>query len=331
MNSLPIRLIAFLVGLCAALPCVGAQGAKVPALCPTVVGLLATYFNNRTPNSELARVEVRRCTEAEGYGFQLVAWPSGRSVTPLVVDTSGGGVFQATARENLFYIEITGGIGARFPVYVIRYEHGNPKLVLEGISRGDEEVKMDRDGLDLVFQKFLRGDPPWRAAHYHFKPDFEAMEPPGGLEALPEPPPPKHPLVVPAAKPPGEAPIPLKMASLEYPRFPALARITGTVVLSVRVDKEGAVSEVHIISGPSVLAYSTLDNIKLWRFLPAPTDTAKSEREFELQYVFALTGEADSAHWSSEMTYEYPDRVTVTSKALLLQPPTTEAPEPVRP
>jgi TonB family protein len=289
-----------------------------------VVGLLATYFVDGTPNSELARVEVRQCTAEEGYRLQLVAWPSGKSVTPLVVDTPDERIVQATAWDNLFYIETEGG-SARVVVYMIRYEDGEPKLVLQGISRGDEEVKMDGDGLDLLFQKFSTGGPPWAMAHYHFKRNFEAMLSPRGAEAPAETPS-KHPLVLPAAKPPGEAPIPLKMASLEYPRLPAAARITGTVVLRVGVDNEGAVSQVHTLSGPSILAYAALDNIKLWRFLPAPTDMAKTEREFELRYVFELKGEGDNAHWSSEMTYEYPDTVTVTSKALLLQPPTTEAP-----
>jgi len=127
------------------------------------------------------------------------------------------------------------------------------------------------------------------------------------------------PLTLPSVKPPGEVPVPVKVTSTEYPRLAALARITGTVLLRVRVDKEGMVSEVHAISGPSLLVYAALDNIKLWRFVPAGTGAPAVETEFEWQYVFELNGETGDTHWSSETTYEYPNKVTVTAKVLLLR------------
>jgi hypothetical protein len=51
----------------------------------------------------------------------------------------------------------------------------------------------------------------------------------------------------------------------------------------------------------------------------SPNEVTEAEGEFEFRYVFELKGEADNAHWSSEMTYEYPNKIIVTSKILLPQ------------
>ena len=156
MGPTTVRLIALVVVLSAGLQTAGAQGPRVPAPCSTVVGLLSTDFVDAaaTPNPEFARVEVRQCSPEEGYRLQLVAWPSGGSPRPLVVDTPGAVITQMTAWENLFYIEMPGP-GA--PVYVIGYDEGIPRLLLEGISRGDSEVKEIDHGLDLQFRKFSTG------------------------------------------------------------------------------------------------------------------------------------------------------------------------------
>jgi TonB family protein len=233
-----------------------------------------------------------------------------------------------TAWENLFYVEMPGP-GA--PIYVIGYDEGIPRLLLQGTSRGDSEVKETDHGLDLQFGKFSTGGgPPWHPAHYHFEVNEEGMLLPKGARGS------GHtssnvPMTLPSAKPPGEVPVPIKVMSIEYPRLAAAARMTGTVLLRVHVDKAGIVSGVHAISGPNLLVYAALDNIKLWRFVPAGARGPAVETEFEWQYVFELKGEADNAHWSSEMAYEYPNKVTVTSKALLLQPEGAARTEPTRP
>jgi TonB family protein len=309
---------AFLAGLMAVLHGIGAQDSTLQAPCPTIVGELATYFVNGKPSSQLARVEVRQCSPEEGYKIQVVAWPSGRQQSPLVIDTHGGfGVTQAVASANIFVIEIGGGMADR--VFVVGYENGKPKLLQQGVTTESAEVKTSAKALDLLIPEFSIGGAPPRTARYHFNLDFEGMNPPEGAEPSEEPSA-EAPQPSPSTKPPGVAPVPVKMASLEYPRLAAGLRITGTVVLQVRVDKAGMASQVHAVSGPTLLVYAALDNIKLWRFLPARNAVPGAKGEFEFRYVFELKGEADNAHWSSEMTYEYPNKVTVTSKVLLLQP-----------
>jgi TonB family protein len=308
---------AFLAGLMAVLHGIGVQSSPPQAPCPTIVGVLATYFVNGKPNSKLARVEVRQCSPEEGYKIQLVAWPSGRQQSPLIIDTDGFGVTQAVASANIFVIEAGGGTADQ--VFVIGYEHGKPRLLQRGVTTGSAEVQTSAKALDLLIPDFSIAGAPPRTARYHLKLDFEGMEPAEGAEPSEEPSAgPPQPL--PPTKPPGVAPVPMKMVSLEYPRLAAGLRIAGTVVLQVRVDKAGTVLQAHAVSGPTLLVYAALENIKLWRFLLARNAVPEAEGEFELRYVFELKGQADSAHWSSEMAYEYPNKVTVTSKALLLQP-----------
>jgi hypothetical protein len=308
---------AFLAGLMAVLHGIGAQDSTLQAPCPTIVGELATYFVNGKPSSQLARVEVRQCSPEEGYKIQLVAWPSGRQQSPLIIDTDGFGVTQAVASANIFVIEAGGGMADQ--VFVIGYENGKPRLLQRGVTTESAEVKTSAKALDLLIPEFSIGGAPPRTARYHFKLDFEAMKPPEGAQPSEEPPA-EPPRALPSTKLPEEIPVPIKMVSLEYPRLAAAARITGTVVLRARLDKEGMASQAHALSGPTLLVYAALDNIKLWRFLPARNAVPGAEGEFEFRYVFELKGEADGAHWSSEMTCEYPNKVTVTSKALLLQP-----------
>ncbi len=319
---------AFLAGLIAVLHGIGVQSSTLQAPCPTMVGELSTYFVNGKPNSQLARVEIRQCSPEEGYKIQVVAWPSGRRQSPLVIDTDGLGVTQAVASANIFVIETGGGMADQ--VFVIGYEDGKPRLLQRGVTTESAEVKTSAKALDLLIPEFSIGGAPPRTARYHFNLDFEAMKPAEGAEPGEEPPA-GPPQALPSSKLPEEIPVPMKMVSLEYPRLAAGLRITGTVVLRARLDKKGMASQVHAVSGPTLLVYAALDNIKLWRFLPARNGVLQAEREFEFRYVFELKGEANNAHWSSEMAYEYPNKVTVTSEALLLRPDAAARAEPAQP
>jgi protein TonB len=55
------------------------------------------------------------------------------------------------------------------------------------------------------------------------------------------------------------------------PQYPEQARqqgIQGAVVLEVQIGGEGAVQDVHVISGPPELAQASIDAVKQWRFNP---------------------------------------------------------------
>jgi TonB family protein len=65
-----------------------------------------------------------------------------------------------------------------------------------------------------------------------------------------------------------------RFADLRYPPLARTARIQGTVVVRVRFDDSGRVTEASSLSGRDVLAGAALDNIKKWTFASNATNTA---------------------------------------------------------
>jgi TonB family protein len=53
-----------------------------------------------------------------------------------------------------------------------------------------------------------------------------------------------------------------------YPPIAKTARIQGSVVLAVEIDKEGAVTSVQVVSGHPMLATAATDAVKQWRYRP---------------------------------------------------------------
>ena len=53
-----------------------------------------------------------------------------------------------------------------------------------------------------------------------------------------------------------------------YPPIAKTARIQGSVVLAVEIDKEGAVTSVKVVSGPPMLVTAATDAVKQWRYRP---------------------------------------------------------------
>jgi TonB family protein len=58
----------------------------------------------------------------------------------------------------------------------------------------------------------------------------------------------------------------------EYPEGARQQRIQGRVVLDVYISPEGAVDDVHLVSGPPQLAQAALAAVKQWRFKPRRQD-----------------------------------------------------------
>ena len=65
-----------------------------------------------------------------------------------------------------------------------------------------------------------------------------------------------------------------------YPRLAQQSRVEGSVVLHVRVNKDGIVQALTVISGPDILTAAALEAVKQWRFKPhyesgeaVPTET----------------------------------------------------------
>ena len=65
-----------------------------------------------------------------------------------------------------------------------------------------------------------------------------------------------------------------------YPRLAQQSRVEGSVVLHARVNKDGIVQALTVISGPDILTSAALEAVKQWRFKPhyesgeaVPTET----------------------------------------------------------
>lgn len=53
-----------------------------------------------------------------------------------------------------------------------------------------------------------------------------------------------------------------------YPEEAKRDKLNGSVVLAVRVGKDGAVENLHVVKGPKVFQESALDAVKQWRYRP---------------------------------------------------------------
>lgn len=65
---------------------------------------------------------------------------------------------------------------------------------------------------------------------------------------------------------------PLRLISSRAPVYPLLARRAGTqgeVVIHARVDEQGNVTLLRVVSGPPVLRQAALDAVHLWKYEPA--------------------------------------------------------------
>ncbi|HLK50225.1 MAG TPA: TonB family protein [Bryobacteraceae bacterium] len=99
--------------------------------------------------------------------------------------------------------------------------------------------------------------------------------------------------------PPAAAPAPrpriggelqqVKAISLPPPEMPMLAkerRIDGVVSLEATIDKQGAVSNVKVISGNSLLVQAAVDGVKKWRYQPAMLNGQPIEAEIKIEVRF---------------------------------------------
>lgn len=75
------------------------------------------------------------------------------------------------------------------------------------------------------------------------------------------------------------------------PVYPSIARITGRqgeVVLRMTIDATGAVSEVHVVSGPEIFRMEALRAARGWRFTPARVGGEAVPAAFNLTLQFVI-------------------------------------------
>ncbi len=80
-----------------------------------------------------------------------------------------------------------------------------------------------------------------------------------------------------------------KKVAPEYPPDARDARIQGTVVLHVVVDKEGNVSSLELVSGDPALAAAAMEAVRRWKYRPYLLNGQAIEVDTTIQANFALT------------------------------------------
>ena len=73
-----------------------------------------------------------------------------------------------------------------------------------------------------------------------------------------------------------------------YPPEARASLIHGDVVLRAIIDKEGKISEVHVLEGDDVLAKSAVEAVRQWRYKPMLSDGVPTEVETTITITFSL-------------------------------------------
>jgi len=74
----------------------------------------------------------------------------------------------------------------------------------------------------------------------------------------------------------------------DYPPDAKKARIQGTVVMRLDVDKEGNVSNIQLVSGHPLLAPAAIDAVKQWKYKPYLLNGAPVEVDTQVTVNFTL-------------------------------------------
>jgi peptidyl-prolyl cis-trans isomerase A (cyclophilin A) len=120
---------------------------------------------------------------------------------------------------------------------------------------------------------------------------------------VPPPPPPPPPGAA-ATPTPGAAPMPRRIsisagvavgllvskAPIVYPIDAKRAGVSGTVVLSAIIGRDGTVKELQVVSGPDMLRQAALDSVKLWRYRPYLLNDEPVEVRTTINIIFTLGG-----------------------------------------
>jgi TonB family protein len=81
----------------------------------------------------------------------------------------------------------------------------------------------------------------------------------------------------------------LRKVQPEYPPIARDARVSGTVVIQARINKEGGIENLKVASGPPMLQQAALDAVKQWRYRPYLLDGEPVEVLTTVNVVFDLS------------------------------------------
>jgi len=82
----------------------------------------------------------------------------------------------------------------------------------------------------------------------------------------------------------------ISRSSPVYPSFARTARVEGTVVLHASISKAGTITNLSVISGPTMLRQAAVDAVKTWRYKPYLLNNEPVEVETTVNVTFVLAG-----------------------------------------
>ena len=75
-----------------------------------------------------------------------------------------------------------------------------------------------------------------------------------------------------------------------YPPLARQARIQGTVILRIIINKLGEVRDMQLVNGHPMLAPAAVEGVKKWRYIPYESDGETVEIQTDVQVIFRLPG-----------------------------------------
>jgi TonB family protein len=86
----------------------------------------------------------------------------------------------------------------------------------------------------------------------------------------------------------------LRKVQPDYPPIARDARVSGTVVIQAKINKEGGIENLQVVSGPPMLQQAALDAVKQWRYRPYLLDGEPVEVLTTVNVFFSLAGPGPS-------------------------------------
>jgi protein TonB len=76
------------------------------------------------------------------------------------------------------------------------------------------------------------------------------------------------------------------------PGYPLLARqmkVQGSVILQALISRDGAIQDLHVLSGPPILASAAQEAVKQWRFKPHYLGSEAVETQARITVNFTIS------------------------------------------
>ena len=113
------------------------------------------------------------------------------------------------------------------------------------------------------------------------------------------------------------ASVPAEIPGVIYPRIARAARVTGLVIVELKISPDGDVVDAKAVSGPSLLRAASEQAARQWRFKASGDGSSM----FRAMFDFRLEGSCRTTQSCEEkFLIQYPDRVIITSQIPDLQP-----------